>query len=194
MTTYPQAKQVPTIHATGARGYTGVMPAHFGELLKRLRASRGWTQDQLAAAAGMSTQSISRAERSPESPLKTSTARTIFEALNRVAPVPPAEAREYFERTGLQGLVDAYTAARASSPSLRAADAFRRYLQNLPDVGSRQAMSIADQLVEELGGDRFHAILRGVLAAEGFGLEAAADGSPVLIVTERTNERGGTPS
>lgn len=152
---------------------------HFGQLLRRLREQRGASQAQLAELAHVSEFTIRRGEGSETSPWKRSTARDVYQALCAVAPLSKADAREFLTAVGLQGIIDVARTAEGM-PGVRSAHHFAKYLLDLPDSAARDAMLLADLMVEELGGQRMHDILTGVLAAEGLHVETGDSGKSLV--------------
>lgn len=155
----------------------------FGPLLKSLRLARGFTQEQLAQAAGLSTQSIQRQELSKRTELRRSNIVRVYQALAARAPLSQEEGRAYFESAGLMPMIDAaapayeavkrlaQTAAASTDPRARVAD----------DVDAQSAIDILIDLIEERGPKNVLAAMEGMCAAWGI------DPRP-----RRTNDRAGS--
>jgi transcriptional regulator with XRE-family HTH domain/tetratricopeptide (TPR) repeat protein len=103
-------------------------PESFSELLRRLRASAGLTQEQLASSAGLSVRSISDLERGINLKARRETARLLADGLGLQGP-----ARAEFEMAARLGTATRDTRARTPKPDAGIAAAKR----TLPrDVGS----------------------------------------------------------
>lgn len=88
-----------------------LLTVHFGEQLRRLRLDRGLSQDALAAAAGVSLATISKAEKNAECRFFGTTAVLVFRALNSTHPLSQKD-REWFSRAAK---ISAYTVEPASN-------------------------------------------------------------------------------
>jgi tetratricopeptide (TPR) repeat protein/transcriptional regulator with XRE-family HTH domain len=65
----------------------GESPAGFGSLLRRLRREAGWTQEELAEAAGLSVRAVASLERGVVSSPQKETVRLLADALGLLGPV-----------------------------------------------------------------------------------------------------------
>lgn len=162
----------PLPHAAPPGGYTRVM-SHFGHLLKGLRVERGWTQDQLADAAGVSNPTIRRAEASKSCPLKGSTARVLFERLNAAAPVDPAIARAYLAAAGLTAMA----AAVQESPAYRQSRAINDLIHALPDDDQRELFRSVYRLLDSIDARTLLTMVDAFAAARG----VQRSGAPLML-------------
>src|SRR5690348_15278107 len=67
---------------TGRGDVADLLPVSFAELLRRLRGDAGMTQEELAAAAGLSARSVSDLERGVNLTARRDTARLLADALH----------------------------------------------------------------------------------------------------------------
>jgi hypothetical protein len=137
-------------------GYERGVP-HFGETLRRLRTARGLTQSTLAERAGVSLSTVQQGEGQERCTWRRRNVTDVFEALNRVAPVPEADAADYFEAAGMTALVEvAKRAASEAYADLRARDF---------NLEAQTAHLWVERLIDERGGTNVLTALEALAAA-----------------------------
>ncbi len=154
-------------HSTGQMTIVAMM--QFGQLLKDLRLARGFTQETLAAAAGLSVGTIVRNERAEKSQLTRSNLTRVLEALESKRPLSATEAAAFQEVTQLL-VVNPESVNRSRSSD----ELFAAFLASLTDPVERQCYETVDQLIADLG---TRTTLGAIEGAAG-GLRAKLQASP----------------
>lgn len=140
-----------------------LLAVHFGEQLRRLRIDRGLSQDGLAAAAGVSSPTIRKAEKRADCAFFGTTAVLIFRALDRQAPLSPKDRETYARATKIMAFMD--EAPPAPAPTNPDLDTVALYTQ---------------RLFEEAGAVKLKAALEALAAAWDIDLPPAAHRLPAL--------------
>ena len=164
---FDQSVGVLACHSTGQTTIVAMM--QFGQLLKDLRLARGFTQETLAAAAGLSVGTIVRNERAEKSQLTRSNLTRVLEALESKRPLSAAEAAVFQEVTQLLVVNPESVNRSRSSDELLAA-----FLASLSDPVERQCYETVDQLITDFG---TRTALGAIEGAAG-GLRARIQASP----------------
>ncbi len=137
---------------------------NFGEQLKALRLERGLTREELAAAIGVSQQTIYRGESAAACSWRRSTVVDALVALDRRAPVPDARAKAYLKAAGVsEELLE--TARRTAALAIPDN-------HHTTDPLERIAMDLVRQLIAGAGAERVITAVQSLAAGWAVKLES----------------------
>jgi hypothetical protein len=159
---------------------------HFGNLLKALYESRGYTQGTLADSSGVSETSIQRGVAAEKCPWRRSAAVDVLRALERRAPLSEGDLAAYLQLAGLEALArmgaDAMRvlqAERATTLKVASTSTFAYSTKN--DPKHTLAHTWLQRILESGDEDRVLDSLRLVASTLGVELPATTDRRMVWV-------------